>query len=209
MSSYYCVPGDRLCPADSARPGPGTYEKQGCIFASIAGSIKLNLSENELGAVSHNKNTSNNEKPIITVVREEHQLAVPTVGLLAYCKITHVSPRFVRCNMFAINNQPLKSICHGMIKREAIDSNNKDTVECSQKFRPDDIVIARIISLGDSNSYLLSTAEPELGVVAARTSTGETLVPVACCKMRCPKTNIIESRKVAKIQNDFIEETER
>lgn len=34
-------------------------------------------------------------------------------------------------------------------------------------------VIAGIISLGDSNAYLLSTAEEHLGVIAARSATGQ------------------------------------
>ncbi|CAM2712823.1 unnamed protein product [Rotaria socialis] len=174
-SEYYCVPGDRLCPCDRATAGPGTYEKQNCIYASIA-------------------------------VRQDRSLAVPSVGSLAYCKVTNVTSRFVRCLIFAINNQPLKTPCHGRITRENIESLNKDSVVCSTKFRPDDIVLARIISLGDANAYLLSTAEENLGVIAARSAAGEKLAPVSDCQMACSMTHTVESRKVAKIQAELTDE---
>ncbi len=45
-----------------------------------------------------------------------------------------------------------------------------------KSFRIGDIILARVISLGDSNSYLLSCAEHELGVVIAHSEAGlETL----------------------------------
>jgi exosome complex RNA-binding protein Csl4 len=136
-SEYYCVPGDRLCPCDRATSGPGTYEKQNCIYASIAGTIQLTTVDQAAA------NPDN--KPVISVVRQDCSLAVPSVGSLAYCKVTNVTSRFVRCLVFAINNQPLKTPCHGRITRENIESINKDSVICSTKFRPDDIVLARML----------------------------------------------------------------
>ena len=132
-SEYYCVPGDRLCPAERAQSGPGTYEKQNCIYASIAGTIQLSKIDQ----------SSPETKPVISVVRPDRTLAVPSVGALAYCKVTNVTSRFVRCLIFAINNQPMKTPCHGRIHRENIESINKDSTICSNKFRPDDIVLAR------------------------------------------------------------------
>ena len=58
---------------------------------------------------------------------------------------------------------PLK----GVIRREDVRQTEKDRVELSKCFRPGDIVLARIISLGDSNNYLLSTAGDELGMLSS------------------------------------------
>ncbi|WAR22107.1 EXOS1-like protein [Mya arenaria] len=80
-------------------------------------------------------------------------------------------------------------------------------VEMSKSFRPGDIVISRVISLGDSQSYLLTTAENELGVVIATSEAGASMVPVSWSKMRCPLTLQEEHRKVAKVQPRFIEAT--
>ena len=58
-----------------------------------------------------------------------------------------------------IFRSPLK----GVIRREDVRQTEKDRVELSKCFRPSDIVMAKIISLGDQNNYLLSTAADELG----------------------------------------------
>ena len=68
-----------------------------------------------------------------------------------------------------------------------------------KSFRPGDIVLARVLSLGEASSgYLLTTAENELGVVIARSEvSGAKMVPVAWTEMQCPKTYNKEQRKVA------------
>ena len=50
-----------------------------------------------------------------------------------------------------------------MIRREDVRQTEKDRVELSKCFRPSDIVLATIISLGDQSNYLLSTAGDYLG----------------------------------------------
>ena len=56
-----------------------------------------------------------------------------------------------------------------MIRKEDVRATEKDRVEMYRSFRPGDISLARVISLGDAMvGYLLTTAENELGVVIAR-----------------------------------------
>lgn len=45
-------------------------------------------------------------------------------------------------------------------------------VEIYSSFRPGDIDIAEVLSLGDARSYYLSTAKNELGVVYAKSVAG-------------------------------------
>jgi exosome complex RNA-binding protein Csl4 len=92
-----------------------------------------------------------------------------------------------------------------------------DRVEIYKCFRPGDIVRARVISLGDSRQYYLSTAENELGVLYAKASgdmggtglsvlggvgggggKGGVMVAVDWETMECPVTGVREPRKVAK-----------
>ena len=69
-------------------------------------------------------------------------------------------------------------------------------------FRPGDVVLCRIVSLGDSRRYHLSTAEPELGVVRAIcASSGVKMVPISWKEMQCPETKVKELRKCAKPTN--------
>ena len=65
-----------------------------------------------------------------------------------------------------------------------------------------DIIKAKIISLGNQNDYYLSTSAPQFGVISAISTLGHTMKPIAWNKMQCITTNIIESRKVAKIDSD-------
>ena len=76
----------------------------------------------------------------------------------------------------------------------------KDRVEIYNCFRPGDIVLARVISLGDPTAgYLLTTAENSLGVVIAKSEVGSVMVPVSWTEMQCTKSYTIEQRKVAKV----------
>ncbi|XP_030342726.1 exosome complex component CSL4 isoform X4 [Strigops habroptila] len=105
-----------------------------------------------------------------------------------------------------IGSTPLKSTFRGTIRKEDIRATEKDKVEVYKSFRPGDIVLAKVISLGDSQSnYLLSTAENELGVVAARSEAGMQMVPVSWCEMQCPRTHTKEFRKVARVQPEFLQ----
>jgi len=56
-----------------------------------------------------------------------------------------------------------------------------------------------LISFGDKKSYYISTAQNEFGVIFAKSVAGATMVPISWESMQCPKTKVIESRKVAKI----------
>lgn len=68
-------------------------------------------------------------------------------------------------------------------------------------FRPRDVVLCRILSLGDAprRPYLLSTAEHELGVVHAICATsGHPMHAVSWKEMQCPVTGRKELRKCAR-----------
>ena len=89
----------------------------------------------------------------------------------------------------------------GQIRKEDIREFEKDKIEMYKSFRPGDIILARVLSLGEASSgYLLSTAENELGVVIAKSETsGDKMIPVSWTEMQCPKTYNKEFRKIAKV----------
>ncbi|XP_052227976.1 exosome complex component CSL4-like [Dreissena polymorpha] len=187
-----CVPGQRLCPDnEKVTAGRGTYSRNGFVYSSLAGYLQTAHSEDG--------------KNIIEVIRDGDENVVPSVDAIVTARITNVSPRFCKCSIIKVGKTDLKDSFRGMIRREDVRATEKDKVEMAKSFRPGDIVMARVISLGDSQSYLLSTAENELGVVIATSEAGVTMVPVSWCKMKCPKTRLEEHRKVAKVQARFIE----
>ena len=88
----------------------------------------------------------------------------------------------------------------GQVRKEDVRATEKDRVEMYKCFRPGDIILARVISLGDAAAgYLLTTAENELGVVIAKSEAGASMVPVSWTEMQCPQTYSKEARKVAKV----------
>ena len=69
-----------------------------------------------------------------------------------------------------------------------------------ESFRPNDIIKARVISLGDSSrSLYLSTASEDLGVLVAKNeTTNELMLPFDWTSMIDVQNGVQEKRKVAK-----------
>ncbi|OWK62327.1 Exosome complex component CSL4 [Lonchura striata] len=156
----YCVPGERLCSTEEATAGSGTYTRHGFIFSSLAGCLERKNEDNEL--------------PVVSVVRDSKSQLLPNVGAVVTCKVCSINSRFAKVHILYVGSTPLKSTFRGTIRREDIRATEKDKVEVYKSFRPSDIVLAKVISLGDAQSnYLLSTAENELGVVVARSEAGK------------------------------------
>eukprot|EP00128_Syssomonas_multiformis_P002645 Colp12_sorted_trinity150504_noHs@1333 len=185
MAAKIVVPGQRLGRADEYQPGPGTYKRFQHIYASAIGFDQV---------VPGEKGTL----PLIQVVQEKEAAPIPEIDSIVTCKVTVVNPRFAKVDIICVGVQPLKDTFRGMIRVQDVRATEKDKVEIYKCFRPGDIVRARVISLGDARSYLLSTAENELGVIFAESMAGASMVPISWCEMLCPKTNTKEFRKVAK-----------
>ncbi|OPJ84320.1 exosome complex component CSL4 isoform A [Patagioenas fasciata monilis] len=193
----YCVPGERLCSAEEATAGSGTYTRHGFIFSSLAGCLEK---RNEDSGVSTAM------LPVVSVVRDAESQLLPDVGAVVTCKVCSINSRFAKVQILYVGSTPLKSTFRGTIRREDIRATEKDKVEVYKSFRPGDIVLAKVISLGDAQSnYLLSTAENELGVVVACSEAGVQMVPISWCEMQCPRTHTKDFRKVARVQPQFLQ----
>ena len=113
--------------------------------------------------------------------------------------MTKVNPRFATVDIVAVNGVPcrepfrgtIRSVCrnenvpasrswlnHARVhdahahRVQDIRATEKDKVQVYRSFRPADVVLAEVISLGDARSYLLSTARNELGVIFAESEAG-------------------------------------
>uniref|UniRef100_A0A9J8B9V6 Exosome complex component CSL4 n=1 Tax=Cyprinus carpio carpio TaxID=630221 RepID=A0A9J8B9V6_CYPCA len=187
--SIFC---ERLCSTEDCIPGTGTYLRHGYIFASLTGYV-LRKNEGE-------------ELPVISVVRETETQLLPDVGAIVTCKVTSINPRFAKVHILYVGSTPLKDRFRGTIRKEDVRATEKDKVETYKSFRPGDIVLAKVISLGDVQSnYLLTTAENELGVVVAHSEAGAQMVPISWCEMQCPRTHAKEFRKVARVQPEYLQ----
>lgn len=137
----------------------------------------------------------------------ERLLVVPEVNSVVTCKVASVNPRMAKVAIVCVDQIPVKEHFRGIIRVQDVRATEKDKVEIYKSFRPGDIVQARVISLGDSRSYFLSTAENELGVVAATSAAGHALIPISWSEMQCQGSGIVEQRKVAKVDADLISTT--
>ncbi|KAF5098983.1 hypothetical protein D0Z00_001849 [Geotrichum galactomycetum] len=86
----------------------------------------------------------------------------------------------------------------GIIRVQDVRITERDKVKILDSFRPGDIVRATVISLGDGTNYYLSTARNDLGVIFARSQSGDRMFPVDWQTMKAAHTGELELRKCAK-----------
>lgn len=79
---------------------------------------------------------------------------------------------------FQTSRRPCFTVVWVRIAKD-IRATEVDKAEVAASLRPGDIIRARVISLGDSTQYFLSTAENELGVRWAKSSAGAIMVPIS------------------------------
>jgi exosome complex component CSL4 len=126
-------------------------------------------------------------------------------------RVEIVNQRFAKCQILCINDLLLNRPLRGILRREDVRATDIDRVEMYKNYRPNDIILAKIIPQIELHTYSMSTAENELGVVVATPraivlSSGnyisEPMVPLSWNVMKCPLTGVEEPRKVAKIMSE-------
>lgn len=179
-----CLPGQCLCLADSVYvSGQGTYERQGYIYSTLAGTVDVVEKDNT---------------KIIEVQNGQHTL-VPSQGDIVTAQIQIITQQYCKCQIKCIGDKVLGRPYRGIIRKEDVRATEKDRVEIYKSFRPGDVVVARVLPITEAHTYQLSTAENELGVVTAHSEHGHVMVPISWTEMQCTKTFVKECRKVARI----------
>jgi exosome complex RNA-binding protein Csl4 len=91
------------------------------------------------------------------------------------------------------------ALYEGTVRREDIRSGASEQVQIQESFLPGDLVLCRVLSLGDNRRYFLSTAEPDLGVLyACSAKSGKPMMPISWKEMQCVETGSKELRKCAR-----------
>ncbi|XP_034037171.1 exosome complex component CSL4-like [Thalassophryne amazonica] len=182
-----CVPGDKLCSGNDCTPGTGVYLREGYIYASRTGYVHRKEEEGVF--------------PVISVVNPVDARVLPHVGATVICKVTSLNARFAKVHILYLGSTMLTHCFRGIIRKEDVRATEKDKVVMYKSFRGGDLVLAKVISLGDVQSnYLLTTAENNLGVLLAYSEAGAQMVPISWTEMQCPLTRAKEFRKVARAQ---------
>ena len=183
------IPGDYLCALSEHKCGPGTYRRQEKIYASFYGKVNIEPAPKEPSTL-----------PQISVTSYKTKVtSAPDIGSRVICKVINISERQAKVNIINVEGTVLQQGLSGVIRKGDVREMEKDSVVIFDSFRPGDLVRARVISLGEGNQYVLSTAENELGVFVGKSDSGAVLMPVSWCEMQCSKTGVREKRKVAKV----------
>lgn len=196
------APGDRIGSARHISSGAGTYTRGGHVYASAVG--KLNVISIDESGTSATVPTGKNASFVASIVLEEGRLyassQVLSVGQVVLGRVLRVIKQQATVEIVAADGiGSLRETHVGAIRREDVRSGASEEVEIYSSFRPGDVVLARIISLGDSRRYFLTTAENELGVIrAVCAKSGINMVPISWKEMECPDTKTREPRKCAK-----------
>jgi exosome complex component CSL4 len=179
--------------------------KSGQVYASVVGEIHYSLDP-----------SSSDSKSVTVVLPNGRVLAserVLVVGQVVLAKVERCAIQQVTLGIVASfpaqsSSEPsgipmptlLSEVQEGVVRREEVSASvTAEDLKMETCFRPGDVILAKIVSLGDGRRYLLSTAEAELGVVRATCSTsGSTMVPISWNEMQCPDTEAREPRKCAK-----------
>uniref|UniRef100_A0A7E4UVU8 ECR1_N domain-containing protein n=1 Tax=Panagrellus redivivus TaxID=6233 RepID=A0A7E4UVU8_PANRE len=190
-----CIPGDVLFKAaEGYRAGFGTYEERGSIIATLYGFVCV------LEAKS--SDTGNNDKTVeIQQTEEGKKYITPVVGTIATARVLSITPKFARCSIFCIEDCILPVEFCATLRKEDMRDAEYSKIVIYEYVKPGDIILARILGIGDSQtSYLLSIADDELGVTNALGDNGERLVPKDFTKVESA-SGYQELRKVAQIPN--------
>lgn len=179
--SNVVVPGDFIGDSAKYSAGDGCYKASDGIRASLCGVVTA-------------KNNVLSVKSTCTHV-------VPREGSLVLCRVLSINSNNAKVRIICVNGKVSKEALKGIIRREDIRATEIDSVEVYNSFRPGDIVRARVLGLGESQGYVLTTAENELGVIMARNSdnNGGLMDPISWCEVQDRVTGKKQKRKVAKL----------
>jgi exosome complex component CSL4 len=211
-------------------PGPGTYLwRNSDIHASTIGTLTVEPMENsktseesssghdELPSVrvsvvsssnyyGNGSRTTNNNKKVAAVASDQ----VIRRDQIVLARVMRLTNQQVVVEILAneASGSLLRYPPEGIIRREDIHAGVQTELVDSasvltQAFRPGDIIVAKVLSLGDARRYFLSTAEPSLGVIYATSSSSSSgsssaLIPVSWKEMEDTQTGKKEARKSAR-----------
>ncbi|VVB55440.1 Exosome complex component Csl4 [uncultured archaeon] len=172
------LPGDLIGTSEEFIPKSGAYVDGGNIYASASGIVKIN-----------NKERSISVEPVTNT--PPHLV----VGDIVIGQVTDVKDSVALVEIAGIKGKGEREIVNA--DQAAIHvSNVKDAYvkELYYEFAPFDIVKARVLDL---RNMRLSTVNKELGVMKAYCGNCRTVLKIDNNKLKCPKCERTETRKLS------------
>ena len=176
-TSEFTYPGDKIAVAEEFIPGAGTYEKDGVIFSELVGHVlkdKLNKT--------------------IMVKPASHQPLIPKEGSIVIGVVTSYQERMASVDLFMIDGRVIYP-SYGAILHIS-NSSRKYERGMNDVCKTGDVIRARVINI-KNKVPLLSTSEPDLGVIKAYCSQCGEHLKFRSHMLHCTHCNSREVRKVA------------
>lgn len=179
------APGDRIASARHVSTGAGTYSRGGHVYSSSLGKLVWKAGDNTV------------------CVEPSRPLAsswVLSVGQIVLGKVQRIIMQQVIVEIVAAEGVgALPSSHEGAVRKEDVRKGATEEIVLRDCFQPGDVVLCRVLSIGDSRRYILTTAETELGVLRALCAkSGYPMKAMGWKEMECTETGIKEPRKCAK-----------
>mmetsp|Transcript_22688 Transcript_22688/g.51195 ORF Transcript_22688/g.51195 Transcript_22688/m.51195 type:complete len:246 (+) Transcript_22688:34-771(+) len=204
----FVVPGKLLGRAEDVCAGAGTRENAGYVFAAVAGRVTRVPGGGEDGSletvsVAHFKRPLNHHG---AEAAGSGLPGIPRVGEVVLGRVVRITAQMVNVSVICVGESVLRQPCGGCIRVEDVFPGDVDhsAVQMPNCFRPGDVVRARIIAMGDSRAYFLTTAEVDLGVIWTRGPAHEVMVPVAWDQVASPESGATQTRKAAKLSEALL-----
>jgi len=177
--SALVFPGDVVGNAAESLPGEGTYVSGLHIVATVIGTRHVDTTT------------------VVKVIPQRAPLPLPIMGSVVLSVVTRVSRTAAYVDITHVDGRVCPFPLHAVLRGDEIRPD--PTVPIHNSFRAGDHVCASVVSVADARSYVLSTMEPDLGVIAGRSEAGAPLERVEGRDdvMRCTKTGRLEERWVA------------
>jgi exosome complex component CSL4 len=175
---HLVLPGDLLGTAEEFVPGHGTYEDHGKIYAALLGRPRVDSQERAI------------------LVDAVNAIPSPKENDLVYARVDEVKSAMAVCTIVAAadTHRGVPGEPEGTVHI----SKAKDgyTESLGDEFQSGDLLIARVLQ--SEPTFKLTTAAPELGVLAARCQQCHALLSPGPNDLQCPRCGNHERRKVAK-----------
>lgn len=205
------TPGEKVADLGLFSPGYGIHQDDidGVLIATLVGRLQTRPlpspppppppPSSTSPSTTSTTTTRNTPQTEVLIVPLKPPAAVPFIGGVVLGRVTRVTPRAAHVEIVSVEGRGITTESFkGMVRQQDVRQTETDKVEIYKCFVPGDLVRADVISLGDRNSYYLSTAKNELGVTYARSKAGVPMVAINWQEMQCPTTKMKEFRKVAK-----------
>ncbi|MHA1264203.1 MAG: exosome complex RNA-binding protein Csl4 [Candidatus Helarchaeota archaeon] len=171
------LPGQRIGVIEMYLSGPGTYEENGIIYASITGLVQIDQREKK-----------------VYVVPKENKPSLPKNGDLVIGKISMVRKQMAIADITNVRGFNPTTDFEGMIHISKVTKTYLDSL--SDAFKTGDIIRAQIIN--DSViPFHITTADANLGVILAYCSECGNVLKLEGRRLQCPVCRNIERRKIA------------